>query len=60
MSVELNAGTPNPLTVTALCVKGELCLLGIQQFESNALALAGGLVVGDIYHNASYALFIVH
>ena len=31
----------------------------IQQYESNAQALAAGLTVGTLYHNASGQVFIV-
>lgn len=31
----------------------------IRQFESNAEALAAGLLVGDIYHNSLGQLFMV-
>ena len=31
----------------------------IPQFESNAQAIAAGLLVGDIYHNSFGQLFVV-
>ena len=31
----------------------------LRQFESNAQALAAGLLVGDIYHNSLGQLFVV-